>query len=156
MLEKLSRDAVQKPSNLLTDFFDGKVEAWGLVAARFGGVRKKFSITMNGRWTGSLLALEERFVFDDGKVDNRIWEFSFDGNDRFTGFCDELSGAAEGTVSADELKMRYLFNLPIGDRVIPVRFDDRMYRIDNRTIANRAVMYKFGLRLGEVNAVFRK
>lgn len=156
MLEKLSRDAAQRPSNLLTDFFDGNVEAWGLVAARFGGVRRKFSITMNGHWTGSLLKLEERFVFNDGQIDNRIWEFSFDGERSFTGFCDELSGAAEGTVSNDELKMSYLFNLPIGKRVVPVRFDDRMYRIDDRTIANRAVMYKFGLRLGEVNAVFRK
>lgn len=156
MLDTIAKQEARRPSNLLTDFFDGKVIAWGLVAARFGGVRRKFSLDMSGYWNGSTLRLEERFMFNDGQIDNRIWEFSFEADDRFSGFCDELSGFAEGVATAEELRMRYIFNLPIGERIVPVRFDDRMYRIDDRTIANRAVMYKFGIRIGEVNAVFRR
>ena len=156
MLDTLAKNPVGKPTNLLTDFFSGEVEAWGLVIPRFGGSLRKFSLQTSGSWTGSRLVLAERFAFADGLIDNRIWEFEFEPGGSFTGRCDDLASWQQGQVGHDELIMNYLFDLAIGDRVVSIRFDDRMYRIDERTIANRAVMRKFGVRVGEVNAVFRK
>lgn len=156
MLDTVNKRPVAMPVNLLTSFFEGDVEAWGLVVPRFGSKRRRFSLHMSGSWTGNRLLLAERFVFDDDTLDNRVWEFALGDGNEFTGVCDDVKGHAAGTVTNDMLMMRYVFNLSVGGRIVPVRFDDRMYRIDDRTVANRAVMYKFGVRLGEVNAVFRR
>ncbi len=156
MLDLVARKPHGMPTNLLTGFFTGDVEAWGLVVPRFGRSPRKFTLQMSGSWTGSRLVLAERFAFADGQIDDRIWEFDFEPGGAFTGRCDELAKWGSGFVSCEELVMQYQFNLRIRNRVVPVQFDDRMYRIDERTISNRAVMYKFGIRLGEVNAVFRK
>lgn len=156
MLDTVAKRSDTMPVNLLTSFFEGDVEAWGLVVPRFGSKRRQFSLHMSGSWTGNRLLLAERFVFDDDAIDNRVWEFTLGDGDRFTGICDDVKGQAAGTVTDDMLMMRYVFRLSVGGRIVPVHFDDRMYRIDDKTVANRAVMYKFGLRLGEVNAVFRK
>jgi len=37
-----------------------------------------------------------------------------------------------------------------------VQFDDWMYLMDDRTMINKAVMSKFGIRLGEVTLAFQK
>ena len=41
-------------------------------------------------------------------------------------------------------------------RVWHVQFDDWMYLMDQRTMLNKAVMSKFGIRLGEVTLSFTK
>lgn len=156
MLEIVSNKPVQRPANLLTDFFTGDVEAWGLVAPRFSGRIRKFSLEMNGSWVGPRLILAESFEFSDGQIDNRTWEFVPSSDGSFDGRCDELAKWKSGWADSETLEMKYLFRLQLGERTLPVWFDDRMYQIDERTIANRAVMHKFGVRLGEVNAVFRK
>ncbi|MEX0347318.1 MAG: DUF3833 family protein [Rhizobiaceae bacterium] len=156
MLDIVADRPALTPDNLLTEFFEGDVRAWGLVVPRFGGSTRTFSLQMSGTWMSSRFVMTERFEFSDGQVDNRTWEFEFESARNFTGDCDELSRWKSGRASDDLLAMEYLFDLKVGERIIPVWFDDRMYRIDEKTVANRAVMHRFGIRLGEVNAVFRK
>ncbi len=156
MLDIVANKPVQIPDNLLTEFFEGDVRAWGLVVPRFGGATRTFSLQMCGAWMSSQFVLKERFEFSDGQVDNRMWEFAFESANNFTGDCDELSRWKSGYASGSTISMEYLFELKVGTQIIPVWFDDRMYRIDDKTLANRAVMHRFGIRLGEVNAVFQK
>lgn len=157
MLRKVGSLSLIKPNNMLTRFFDGDAQAWGSVVDRFGKLRRKFSIDMHGGWHAEHFQLNETFRFCDGEVDQRTWRFMFGPDpDRFQGSCADLIGMASGTVSKNEIHMGYLFKLVFSGKQLSVRFDDRMYLIDEKTISNRAVMYKFGIRLGEVNAVFRK
>jgi hypothetical protein len=46
--------------------------------------------------------------------------------------------------------------LPVDDKVYNVKFDDWMFLIDDEVMRNRAVMSKWGFRLGEVTLSFRK
>ena len=58
--------------------------------------------------------------------------------------------------AANALNWRYTLALPVDGRVWHVQFDDWMFLVDDKVMLNRAVMSKFGLRLGEVTLVFRK
>ena len=156
MLDIVANKPVQIPDNLLTEFFEGDVRAWGLVVPRFGGQPEHFHFKCAVRGCRRNSSLKERFEFSDGQVDNRMWEFAFESANNFTGDCDELSRWKSGYASGSAISMEYLFELKVGTQIIPVWFDDRMYRIDDKTLANRAVMHRFGIRLGEVNAVFQK
>ena len=46
--------------------------------------------------------------------------------------------------------------LPVDGRVWEVQFDDWMYLMDDKVMLNKAVMSKFGIRLGEVTLAFTK
>jgi hypothetical protein len=47
-------------------------------------------------------------------------------------------------------------SLPVDGKVYEVQFDDWMYLVDERVMLNKAVMSKFGVRLGEVTLSFTK
>ena len=46
--------------------------------------------------------------------------------------------------------------LPVDGKVYEVQFDDWMFLVDQRVMLNKAVMSKFGVRLGEVTLSFYK
>ena len=57
----------------LTSFLDGKTRAWGVFEDRFGRLRRRFDVEMNGAWRGTNFVLDERFVYDDGRSEMRQW-----------------------------------------------------------------------------------
>jgi len=65
-------------------------------------------------------------------------------------------GIAKGQVSGSVLNWQYTLALPVNGKIYHVNFDDWMYLHDDKTLVNRAVMSKFGFRLGEVTLFFRK
>jgi hypothetical protein len=50
----------------------------------------------------------------------------------------------------------YTLALPVDGRVWNVEFDDRMYLMDGHVMLNKAVMSKWGIRLGEVTLSFSR
>jgi hypothetical protein len=59
-------------------------------------------------------------------------------------------------VAGNAFHWRYTMALEVDGRTWNVDFDDWMFLVDERTMLNRAVMSKFGIRLGEVLLSFRK
>jgi hypothetical protein len=62
-------------------------------------------------------------------------------------------GVAQGQAAGNALNWRYTLLLPVDGKVYEMQFDDWMYLMDDRVMLNKAVMSKFGIRLGEVTAV---
>ena len=58
--------------------------------------------------------------------------------------------------AGNALNWRYTLSLPVDGKVYEVQFDDWMYLMDERVMLNKAVMSKFGIRLGEVTLAFTK
>ena len=65
-------------------------------------------------------------------------------------------GVAQGEAVGNALNWRYTLALPVGRKVYNVKFDDWMFLMDDEVMLNRAVMSKWGFRLGEVTLEFRK
>jgi hypothetical protein len=65
-------------------------------------------------------------------------------------------GTATGQAAGNALQWRYTLRLAVDGKTYDVQFDDWMYLIDERVMINRAVMSKFGIRLGEVTLAFTK
>ena len=57
---------------------------------------------------------------------------------------------------ATRCSWRYTLALPVDGKVYEVQFDDWMYLMDERVMLNKAVMSKFGIRLGEVTLSFTR
>ncbi len=148
--------ASEKPVLDLKTYFNGEIVAHGLFTDRSGRVARRFTVQMTGTWTGKQGVLDERFTYSDGKTERRVWRLTDEGNGRWTGRADDVVGVAEGRSAGNALNWRYTLALPVDGKVYEVQFDDWMYLMDERVMLNKAVMSKFGFKLGEVTLSFTK
>jgi Protein of unknown function (DUF3833) len=152
----VSDHADQKPVLDLKTYFNGELVAHGLFTDRSGRVQRRFVVQMTGTWQGNQGTLDERFTYSDGKTERRVWRLTDEGNGRWSGRADDVVGTAEGRAAGNALNWRYTMRLPVDGSVYEVQFDDWMYLMDDRVMLNKAVMSKFGIRLGEVTLAFYK
>jgi len=145
----------EQPPLDLAEYFNGTVDGWGMFQDRSGKVVRRFTVRIDGRWDGNRGTLDEHFEFSDGERQNRVWTLVRDG-DLYAGTAGDVVGTGQGLQQGNAFNMRYVLTLPYGGRTIDVDMDDWMYRIDEKTVLNRAEMRKFGFRVGEVTLSFRK
>ena len=148
--------AAEKPVLDLKTYFNGELTAHGMFTDRSGKVVRRFTVAMTGTWQGNEGTLDERFTYSDGKTERRVWRLTDLGNGRWKGQADDVVGEAAGQAAGNALNWAYTLRLPVDDKVYEVQFDDWMYLMDDRVMLNRAVMSKFGIRLGEVTLSFYK
>lgn len=153
---QLADHADGRPAFDFKRYFTGTVMAQGLVTNRSGKLLRRFVVTLEGSWVGDEGTLDERFVYDDGQLQHRIWHVSKAADGRYTGRADDVIGIAEGGESGPAFRWQYTLRVPVDGREIDLQFDDWMYRIDERTVINRATMSKWGFRVGEVLLSFTR
>jgi len=148
--------AAEKPLLDLKTYFNGELTAHGIFTDRSGKVARRFTVAMTGTWNGDDGVLDERFTYSDGKTERRVWRLKSLGNGRWSGRADDVVGEAVGVAAGNALNWSYTLRLPVDDKTYEVQFDDWMYLMDERVMLNKAVMSKFGIRLGEVTLSFTK
>ena len=148
--------AAEKPALDLKRYFDGELVAHGIFTDRAGKVARRFTVQMTGTWQGNQGTLDERFTYSDGKTERRVWRLTDLGGGRWRGRADDVVGEATGVAAGNALNWAYTLRLTVDGRTWDVQFDDWMFLMDERVMLNRAVMSKFGIRLGEVTLAFHK
>ncbi len=148
--------AAEKPVLDLQRYFNGDITAHGIFTDRSGKVVRRFTVLMKCRWTGDEGVLDEAFTYSDGKTERRVWKLKKLPGGKYTGTADDVVGTAVGQTAGNAFQWNYTLKLPVDDKVYEVQFDDWMYLMDERVMLNKAVMSKFGIRLGEVTLAFQK
>lgn len=148
--------AAEQPALDLSRYFDGTVTAHGLFTDRSGRVVKRFSVVMKCSWQGDEGVLDEDFTYADGTKQKRVWHLKKLGQGRYSGTADDVVGSASGETAGNAFNWKYTLSLPVDGKVYEVQFDDWMYLMDDKVMLNKAVMSKFGFRLGEVTLAFHK
>ncbi len=148
--------AKEKPALDMQQYFNGTVDAWGMFQNRKGEVVKRFNVVIQCSWQGDVGTLDEDFIYSDGTKQKRVWTLKKQPNGQYIGTADDVVGEAVGIVSGNALNWKYVLALPVDGKVYNVNFDDWMILMDDKVMLNRAVMSKFGFKLGEVTLSFRK
>ncbi len=148
--------AAQTPVFDLKTYFNGNITAYGVFTDRSGKVARRFTVDMNCTWAGNDGVLDENFTYSDGTKERRVWRIKRGENGKYTGTADDVVGVALGQASGNALQWGYTLRLPVDGSVYEVQFDDWMYLMSERVLLNKAVMSKFGIRLGEVTLSFYK
>jgi hypothetical protein len=152
----LERYRSETPPLDLPAYFNGTLDGWGMFQDRSGEVKKRFHVVIDARWQGDVGTLDEHFQWADGTTSRRVWTLTRQADGRWQGQADDVVGPARGEVAGNALRWQYVLSLPVDGRVWHVDFDDWMFLIDERTLLNRAVMSKWGIRLGEVTVSFTR
>ena len=148
--------AAERPLLDLKTYFNGPLTAHGIFTDRSGKVVRRFTVAMTGTWNGNEGVLDEQFSYSDGTRQTRVWRLTDLGNGRYEGRADDVVGVAQGQAAGNALNWQYTLSLLVDGKVWEVQFDDWMYLVDDRVMLNKAVMSKFGVRLGEVTLSFHR
>jgi len=146
----------EKPVLDLRQYFNGKLDAWGMFQDRSGKVVKRFHVAMTASWQGETGTLDERFTYSDGSKQTRIWTITRQPDGNYIGRADDVVGEARGEIAGNALRWRYVMALPVDGKTYNVNFDDWMYLMDDKVMLNRSVMSKFGFELGQVTLSFTR
>lgn len=137
-------------------YFSGVTDAWGIFQRRDGAVAKRFHVEITGSEEQGVLTLDERFRYDDGSSQQRVWRLVRAGAGRWRGSAADVLGEARGEAAGNALRWQYTLLLPVDGSTYAMQFDDWMFLVDRCTMINRASMRKFGIELGQVTLTFRK
>ena len=144
------------PRLVIEEYFAGRTVASGIFEDRFGQVRRQFTVEIDGNWNGEELILDERFLYDDGERERRIWRIRKNGPNAYEGRAGDVIGVATGEAQGNALNWQYEMDLKVGDGSWRVRFDDWMFLQSSGLLLNRARVSKFGLEIGTVMLAFMK
>ena len=146
----------KEPDFDFLNFFQGDVEAWGIIEDRFGNLKRQFKVEMFGKMDNGILIVEEDFYYSDGEKDKRIWKFNKLSEKNYNGIANDIIGTALGKEEGNAFNMSYQMDLDIGLMELRVTFDDWMYRIDKNTVINKASISKYGLNIANITLFFYK
>ncbi|MGF1659741.1 MAG: DUF3833 domain-containing protein [Rubrimonas sp.] len=135
-------------------FFDGELTAWGLFQDRFGEVRRSFVVDIDGDWDGETLTLDERFTYEDGSTERRVWSLRKTGPTTWAGSAEGVIGQATGETRGNAFTWAYEIDLPTPDGVLNVSIEDWIWGMDGRVAINRAYVDKFGVEIGQLSIFF--
>jgi len=146
----------ETPKLELRDFFNGKIQALGIVQDRSGKVVKRFNVDIDASWQGDTCTLDEKFVYSDNTKSTRVWKLKELASKTYEGQAHDVVGIAKGEVSGNAFYFEYVLDLPVGDSHYNVHFEDWMFLLDSKTLLAKTQMTKWGIKVGEVTIVMSK
>tara|TARA_Y100000590_G_scaffold155240_1_gene178460 strand:- start:4808 stop:5275 length:468 start_codon:yes stop_codon:yes gene_type:complete len=146
----------EEPILKIEKYFDGEVKAWGILQDRKGKITRQFSANMFGKYENNILTLEEDFFWKDGENQKRIWKIEKIDDHNYLGTASDVVGKAKGVSYGSAFKFEYTLMVPFKGRNIKIRFDDWIFKQDDKVAINRATLTKFGFKVGELTVFFRK
>ena len=145
-----------KPIIKIEEYFQGNVKAWGMLQTRSGEVKRQFVADMKGNFDGKNLILDETFIWNDGEKQERRWTIKKVGENKYEGTAPDVVGIAKGVSYGSAFKFEYKLLIPYKNKKIKVRFDDWIFKQDDKTAINKAILTKFGFKVGELTVFFTK
>ncbi len=153
----IKRYADLQPQFDLYRYFQGSTRGWGMVLNRQGAMTRQFTVDIVGSvGADGNLVLDEQFHWNDGKREQRVWTIRREADGRYSGTASDVVGAADGTSSGNALWWKYTLALDLDGSAWNIGFSDWMFLQPDGVLLNRAVMSKFGIRVGEVIISFKK
>ena len=146
----------KKPRLVIEDYLSGNVKAWGILQDRAGKVTRQFSADLDGTWDGKQLILDEKFNWSDGEVQTRKWTINKIDEHNYEGTASDVVGTAKGYSYGPAFKFEYVLLVPVKGKKVKIKFDDWIFKQDDRVAINRATMTKFGIKVAELTVMFVK
>lgn len=154
--QKLSDYSNENPKINLREFFNGKIQALGIVQNRSGKVIKRFEADIDASWVGNVGTLDEKFQYSDNTTSTRVWKLVEVSPNKYEATASDVIGTAKGETSGNAFFLEYNLNLPVGDSNYKIHFEDWMYLVDKNTLLARTYMTKWGVNVGEITIVMKR
>lgn len=141
-----------KPEFIPQEYFKGKMTAYGIVKDYSGNIIRSFKGDLFGSWDkNGVGTLDERFVYDDGEKQTRIWTLKpTKDSKKFMGTAGDIVGNAPMVANGNTMMIDYTMRVPYGDSTIDIDVKDWLHLQEDGIIINHSKMKKFGFEVGEL------
>ena len=137
-------------------FFNGKLNAYGMVQDRSGKVIRRFKADLVGSWQDNKGRLEEDFYYADGETQRRVWFLTKQADGSYNGTANDVIGTASGHNEGFAFNWRYVLAIEVQGKTWQIDLDDWLYQLDDTRLINRTQMTKWGFNVGEITLVIEK
>lgn len=148
--------SLDKPAFDLFGYFNGETHAWGMVQDYHNKQIRRFEAVIHGDVVGNTLTLREKFVYNDGERQTRIWRISRNPDGTYQGTAGDIIGVAKGNTAGNAFNWRYDMEVKTESGTVKLHFDDWLYRQDETHLFNETSLRKFGLEVAKVTLFFAK
>ena len=144
------------PAFIPQEYFNGPMTAYGLVKDRDGKIIRSFKGKLVGSWdTNGVGTLDEKFVYDDGETQTRVWTLKPTGkkisdSKTFIGTAGDIVGDAQMVAKGNTVMIDYTMRVPYNDSTIDINVRDWLHLQEDGVIINHSKMKKFGFEVGEL------
>ncbi|MGI9356623.1 MAG: DUF3833 family protein [Rhizobiaceae bacterium] len=137
------------------DYYRGYIMAYGQFQS-IAGLDRRFSVDLYGTWNGRHLNLVEKFKYDDGERAEKIWYSTKTGPGRYGARRAVAPAVPKARIHGNVARYAYPVYLDTKNRKNRVFFHDELVKLKDGTIHNTATVFKFLLRVANVQANFAK
>jgi hypothetical protein len=141
-----------EPPLVMEEFFAGVSDGEGVFVNSWSGTERRFRVVIAGFWDGKELTLVEDFDYADGEKDRKTWRLKSQGPHAFTGTREDVIGQAR--VWTEDKRVRLEYSVKLGGWTVD--FSDILALRSDGSLLNRAIVAKWGFRIGRVELVLRK
>lgn len=140
----------------LENFFVGDFLSNGIIVKPNGKLIRRFKVEGQSNFKKGTLTLNEKFTYDDGEVDKRVWQILCLPDGSYEGYTTDLVGPPPRNHPTENLfSWSYRLKLPVKNIPVTLRFTDMMH-FNNNAISNVATISKFGLPVLKIFQTFNK
>ena len=140
----------------LENFFVGDFLSNGIIVKPNGKLIRRFKVEGQSNFKKGTLTLNEKFTYDDGEVDKRVWQILCLPDGSYEGYTTDLVGPPPRNHPTENLfSWSYRLKLPVKNMPVTLRFTDMMH-FNNNAISNVATISKFGLPVLKIFQTFNK
>lgn len=140
------------PALRLEEFFVGSSSGEGYFLNSWSGARREFRVTIAGSQSGEVLTLVEDFDYADGERDRKTWRLKRTAPGVYSGAREDVEGLARAW--SENGQVRLVYSVRLGGWLLD--FADVLALRPDGTLLNRAVVSKWGVRIGRVELVLRR
>jgi hypothetical protein len=146
-------DAAPPRALVPEQFFKGRTYASGEFVNTIDGSRRELTALIDGSFDGKTLTLVEYFTYLDGEKDKKTWRLTKTGPTTYVGTREDVVGDAQGRLDGPFFRLTYDADMKAKGTVVTLKFDDVLVLQPDGSVLNRAVVSKWGFRIGEVTLV---
>ena len=144
--------AATAPPLVLEQFFPGRTVGEGVFTNSWTGSERRFSVIIDGSWDGRTLTLVEDFDYADGEKDRKTWRLEQTSPGVYVGAREDVVGKARAWTEGNVVRLEY--KVEIGGWTVD--FSDVLALREDGSLINRAIVGKWGIRVGRVELVLRR
>ncbi|AEI95751.1 hypothetical protein RLO149_c038470 [Roseobacter litoralis Och 149] len=145
----------ENPAFDVREHLNGPILCEGVIYGPLGRVSSRFVADFDASWEGNKGVMKERFVYDDGTVQDREWHLTLGNDGKIRALASDVVGEGQGRQSGSTVLLKYDIRLPEASGGHVLNTVDWMYLTPNGTIMNRSQFRKFGIKVAELVATMR-
>lgn len=115
-------------------FFNGDIEAFAIVQDKDAKIIGTYTNKIHGKWEDNKGVIQYNLVDDKGNKDNRTWLITLESDGIFEVVGHEFTKPAEGKQIGNAAQMIYSLTMRGKDKKEAVKFEDRMYLVDEKSM----------------------